>query len=99
RGWGDHAFLLKTYGNPSVVAAMPLRESRSEAVPMVVVVRVIRPRILAGISERLQLKHLRIPADGAQTPDATRFEFTDDSNLPVVGFAWSPQHPGAEILD
>jgi diguanylate cyclase len=98
RGFGDHAFLLNIYGHPSVVVAMPLGDRHAEAVPMVAVVRVIRPHVLAGISERLQLKNLRILKYGVDLASDSSFQFVDDNNIPVVGFAWSPQHPGAEIL-
>jgi diguanylate cyclase (GGDEF)-like protein len=99
QGFGDHVFLLNIYGRLSVVTAMPLGDRNAAAVPMVVTVRVIDPSVLTSISDRLQLKNLRMVDYGVDPAGDNLFQFVGSDRLPIASFAWRPQHPGAEILD
>jgi len=96
--------LLNIDGQLAISVAMPIgspgiEQSQMAAAPMIMVLRVIGPRMLTDISARLQLKNLMLVESGNTPDDYNGYEFLDDRERSVVRFAWLPQKPGAEILE
>jgi diguanylate cyclase (GGDEF)-like protein len=102
---GPAVFLYGVKSQLAIVTVMPImrRQDRASAVdsaasPLILTVRIVDPKLLANISDRLQLANLRM-IEGDETPaDDHVFEIVDQAQRPIARFAWTPQRPGAQIL-
>jgi diguanylate cyclase (GGDEF)-like protein len=106
-GPGQHraARLQSFLGRPAIVAAVAVAGSEETAAdveanaPVIMSVKFIDDDVLGEIASRLGLKNLRNVADQAPTPGDYVFELTDMHGRQLARFAWTPQQPGAEILN
>jgi diguanylate cyclase (GGDEF)-like protein len=102
-GEGPHAqaaAIRSLAGQPAVIAAVAVGPvDAAAAAPVVVSVKFIDGAALTGIAAQLQLSHLR-KLDGAPAPptDLT-YELLGPRGKPIARFAWTPQQPGAEIVN
>jgi diguanylate cyclase (GGDEF)-like protein len=102
---GDAVLLQNFGGRLAVVTAVPLGDGLATTsgadpnrAPAVLTVRLIDRTAIANIAERLQLANLRL-LDGKTIPPGDHVhEITDPTRRVIARFAWSPQRPGAEIL-
>ncbi len=92
-------------GRPAVVAAALIVALDGEAqdrdrltAPLVISVRFIDDGVLGEIAYRLQLTNLHQVADRPTERDEFSYDIVDRQNRPIVGFAWTPKRPGAEIV-
>jgi len=67
--------------------------------PIVLTVRLIEQSVLANIGDRLQLANLRMLDRGADAGDDAVHVIADAHDRPIARFGWTPQKPGAEIVD
>src|SRR4029079_5500177 len=67
--------------------------------PVLLTVRPIEQRVLEDIGDRLRLANLRTFERGGVPASDHVFEIADGGNYPIARFAWTPQRPGAAILD
>jgi diguanylate cyclase len=95
-------FLLEVGGRLSLVTAFEVDTAtgrRAKPAPMVLTVRTIEQNVLGNIAGPLQLANLRMVKDAEAPPGDSVYEIFDASNQPIARFAWTPQRPGALILD
>jgi diguanylate cyclase (GGDEF)-like protein len=98
-GVSETVFLLNILDRLTVVTAVPIGEAATALSPLLLTVRSIDERVLAGIGDRLQLANLRMIGRAAEQAGDNVHTFTDGRDQPIARFAWLPQKPGAEILD
>jgi diguanylate cyclase (GGDEF)-like protein len=105
-GGAGTVFLQDIGGQLGVVTAMPIAPAvvaddagNGAASPIVLSVRLIEQSVLANIGDRLQLANLRMIERGAAPAGDNVYEFVDGGKQPIARFGWTPQRPGAEILD
>jgi diguanylate cyclase (GGDEF)-like protein len=67
--------------------------------PILLTVRLIQNRVLGNIGDRLQLVNLRMIDRGTHPTGNNVYQIDDSRNQPIARFAWTPQKPGAAILD
>ena len=98
-----HAYRIQSFlGRPAVVAAVAYSAGAGpEAVPngqAVLSVKAIDGHVLAQIADRLQLRNLR-KVDEKPLPASDHvFDLTASDGTSIAKFAWSPNQPGAEII-
>ena len=66
--------------------------------PIVLSVRTVEQTLLRAIGGRLHLANLRAIERGAAPAGDNVYEIVDGGKHPIARFAWTPQRPGAEIL-
>jgi diguanylate cyclase (GGDEF)-like protein len=93
----ETVLLLNVDGHPGVVAVLPL--GKAKTAPAILAIRFVERRLLANISDRLQLPNLRITGREAVTAGNNAYAFTDGQHQPIARFVWSSEKPGAAILD
>ncbi|MGH6769504.1 MAG: putative bifunctional diguanylate cyclase/phosphodiesterase [Xanthobacteraceae bacterium] len=100
------AHLQSFLGRPAIIAAVavstpgnPSQQTRSNA-PVVMSVKFVDDEVLGEIASRLQLRNLH-KVDDDRAPGAGEYNFavSDAYGQPIARFAWTPQRPGAEIVD
>jgi diguanylate cyclase (GGDEF)-like protein len=100
---GRATLMQRFLGRPAAVAAALIAPSEQiagavtrETMPIVMAVKFIDESMLAEIAARLQLEGLRI----AERPSAgeSSHEIKDNSGHTIMGLAWAPKRPGAEIV-
>lgn len=92
-------------GQPVVIAAAAVGPARGiptsldNAAPIMMSVKVIDNKVLAGIATQLQLTNLR-KIDQDQVPRGDfSYALNSPSDEPIARFAWTPQQPGSEIVN
>jgi diguanylate cyclase (GGDEF)-like protein len=91
-------------GRPAIVAAAAIsnREAATridDAAPTVLSVKFIDENTIADIGSRLQLHNLRRIGDPAASDGDFVYDVTDDTGATFARFAWTPNQPGAEIVN
>ena len=94
-------FLQIIEGRLCVVTAVPVTTgSRGNGPsPVALSVRTLEQTALGNIGSRLQLRNLRVVGPGEAPEDDHTYEIAGDNGQPIGRFAWTPQKPGAAILD
>jgi diguanylate cyclase (GGDEF)-like protein len=93
-------------GRLSAVTAVPLETARTGGdvrwgglSPFIISVRLIEQTVLANIEQRLLIANLRM-MDNTEVPAGDNvYEIVDGTKKPIARFGWTPQRPGATILD
>jgi diguanylate cyclase (GGDEF)-like protein len=93
------AFLERIDGRLCVVTAVPLGPRGQARSPTIMTVRTVEQNVLTGIGDRLQLANLRTIEPSQSTAGDNVYEMVDAAKQPIARFAWTPQRPGAKILD
>jgi diguanylate cyclase (GGDEF)-like protein len=97
-------FLHDIKGELAVITVLPIGDQREpnstgdDASPLVMTVRVVDRKLLANISDRLQLGNLRMVESGEVPSDDNIFEIEDSGQRTIARFAWTPRRPGVQIL-
>jgi diguanylate cyclase (GGDEF)-like protein len=103
-GTRDGSVLLHNFdGRLALSTAIPVQNSGGEASdpatgPIVLTLRLVGPRTLTGIGERLQLTNLLMVPGNQALPGYNSLDFLDHRAQPIAHFTWLPRKPGAEIL-
>jgi diguanylate cyclase (GGDEF)-like protein len=106
-GAHPYAAVIRDFmGRPAIIGAVavgPLDDTPDafdETAPTVLSVKFIDNDMLADIASRLRLTHLHRVADNETLPNTDYiFTLTDPDSKPIARFAWTPEQPGAEIVD
>jgi diguanylate cyclase (GGDEF)-like protein len=91
-------------GRPSIVAAVAVGSGTAQArlpeqpPPIVISVTYLHDRLLASVSRRLELPHLRVTELTTPVGEDNTYELYDEAGRPMARFAWTPKRPGAEII-
>jgi diguanylate cyclase (GGDEF)-like protein len=101
-GHGKRMALVRNFmGAPALIAAVAVTLPEQPAatdVPFVLAVKFINESLLSEISSHLLLKNLQ-RFDEEKTPNSEyQFDLTDDRGEAISRFAWTPKHPGSEIV-
>src|SRR6185437_5321826 len=98
---GQTVVALKFLGQPAIVAAVAVGSKRSLTAdaPIVVSVKYIDKNMLAEMAARLRLDNLHMVANESATTHENVYDLTDSSGHAIARFAWTPQQPGAEIVN
>jgi diguanylate cyclase (GGDEF)-like protein len=91
-------------GRPAIVATARLSMSEERHVggnvsPSLVMVSFILKPFLDQVSARLELPQLRMVDDSEPTGYDNALSLFNESGQPVVRFAWTPNRPGAHIVE
>jgi diguanylate cyclase (GGDEF)-like protein len=101
-GHGKRIALVQNFlGRPALVAAvavtLPERNATAD-MPFVLAVKFINDDVLVQISSYLQLNNLRWLNNQNAPQKDYQFELVDNGGVVITRFAWTPKHPGAEIV-
>lgn len=104
----DRAMFLQMFmGKPAMVAAIAIASPEQKraaspdvALPIALAVKFIDANFLEDIASRLQLPNLRTAGlrDGEPTSDYV-LKLADGRGQAIMRLAWTPKHPGSEIVD
>ncbi|MBX9829941.1 MAG: hypothetical protein K2Y27_33740, partial [Xanthobacteraceae bacterium] len=100
----DGSVLLHNFdGRLALSTAIPVHDpggakNDPAAGPIVLTLRLVGPKGLAGMGERIQLTDLTMVPSGEIPPGSNSLDFVDERGEPVAHFSWLPRKPGAEIL-
>jgi diguanylate cyclase len=103
-GAADGSVLLHNFdGRLALSTAISVRDPGSAkndpaAGPIVLTLRLVGPKGLAGLGERIQLTNVMMVPSGETPPGYNSLDFVDERGQPVAHFTWLPRKPGAEIL-
>ncbi len=92
-------------GRPAVIAAVAVGpvdatfSARDVAAPIVMSVKFIDGKALAGIAGQLRLMHLRKLDNEPAPPADLTYELDGPQGKQIARFAWTPKQPGAEIVN
>jgi diguanylate cyclase (GGDEF)-like protein len=99
------AVIRQIMGRAAVIAAAavaPIDAIAPEAdttAPIVMSVKFIDSRVLAGIANQLRLVNLRKIGDAAVPDGDLAYELEGREGNEIARFAWTPKQPGAEIVN
>ena len=104
-GAGRRSARLQSFlGRPAIVAAVAVAGSEEALAdvdakaPVILSVKFVDEDVLGEVASRLGLSNLRNIGEGTPPGDYV-FDLADKQGRPVARFAWTPKHPGAEILN
>ncbi len=97
----EGSFLQVLKGKLVLAAAVATgtNEPGSDTSPVVLALELADSDLLARFGSRLQLEDLRRIGDEDIPPADVAFAITDHRGQPVARFAWTPQRPGAAVLN
>ena len=97
----EAAFLQVLKGNLVIVAAVATGATEPDGAtsPVVLALQIVDDAMLTQFATRLQLEHLR-RIEGEKIPAGDiAYALPDYRGEPVARFAWTPQRPGAAVLN
>ena len=97
------ALVQRFAGRPALVIGVAAESPRPAPLrglsPAFIAVHFIDGEVLSDIAGRLQLHHLRLLPVGAPPTGDDVYDIADGNGRSVVRFAWTPQKPGAQIVE
>jgi diguanylate cyclase len=100
------AIIREFMGRPAIIGAVavgPLDDvpaAFDETAPTVLSVKFIDHNVLTDIASRLRLTHLHKLGDKENAPSSDYlYTLADPAGKPIARFAWTPEQPGAEIVN
>jgi diguanylate cyclase (GGDEF)-like protein len=101
-GHGKRMALVRNFmGAPALIAAVAVtlpEQLAAKDIPFVVAVKFINESLLTEISSHLLLKNLQQFDDRKSLSSDYQFDLIDDHGEAISRFAWTPKHPGSEIV-